>query len=105
MTDTAPDRPGATTSEHQITCGCQTWGTVGMILGIVVAAGGAVLEAVDLPGQWAAIAGAIVAAASAALKAITAAGYTRSRTEVKTAADSRRAWELRARSASSETRP
>lgn len=95
-------KPGQLTSEYGLARSCATWGTVGIILGIIVAAGGAVLEAVELPGRWAAIAGAIVAAASAAMRTLTAQGYIKSRCEVKTAADSRRAWEARAKAATPE---
>lgn len=80
-------KPGSTTSEYAIARAANTIGMIGLILGIIIAIGGGVLEAVELPGKWAAIVGAVVAGASAVQTALVSQGYIKSRTEVKVSAD------------------
>lgn len=74
--------PGAQTSEYQQAKSSSLWGTIGTVLGAVVA----MTPLVDASGnsKFAAIAGAIIAAASIAMKTLTTLGYIKSRTDVKT---------------------
>ena len=74
--------PGAQTSEYQQAKSSSLWGTLGTILGAVVA----MTPLIDASGnsKFAAIAGAIIAAASIAMKTLTTLGYIKSRTDVKT---------------------
>ena len=76
--------PGKQTSEYQQAKSSSLWGTIGTVLGAVVA----MTPLVDASGnsKFAAIAGAIIAAASIAMKTLTTLGYIKSRTDVKTVA-------------------
>jgi hypothetical protein len=76
--------PGTQTSEYQQAKSSSLWGTIGTVLGAVVA----MTPLVDASGssKFAAIAGAIIAAASIAMKTLTTLGYIKSRTDVKTTA-------------------
>lgn len=76
--------PGTQTSEYQQAQSSSLWGTIGTVLGTVVA----MTPLVDASGnsKFAAIAGAIIAAASIAMKTLTTLGYIKSRTDVKTSA-------------------
>ena len=78
--------PGIQTSEYQQAKSSSLWGTIGTVLGAVVA----MTPLVDASGssKFAAIAGAIIAAASIAMKTLTTLGYIKSRTDVKITATS-----------------
>ena len=76
--------PGKDTSEYQQAKSSSLWGTIGTVLGAIVA----MTPLVDASGssKFAALAGAIIAAASIAMKTLTTLGYIKSRTDVKTTA-------------------
>jgi hypothetical protein len=76
--------PGKETTEFQQAQSSSLWGTIGTILGAIVA----MTPLVDASGssKFAVIAGAIISAASIAMKTLTTLGYIKSRTDVKTAA-------------------
>jgi hypothetical protein len=75
--------PGKDTTEFQQAKSSSLWGTIGTVLGAIVA----MTPLVDASGnsKFASIAGAIIAAASIAMKTLTTLGYIKSRTDVKTA--------------------
>lgn len=78
-----PQTPGNQTTEYQQAKSSSLWGTIGTVLGAIVA----MTPLVDASGnsKFAAIAGAIISAASIAMKTLTTLGYIKSRTDVKTA--------------------
>jgi hypothetical protein len=75
--------PGKQTSEYQQAKSSSLWGTIGTVLGAIVAM--TPLVDANPSGKFAAIAGAIIAAASIVMKTLTTLGYIKSRTDVKTA--------------------
>ena len=81
--------PGTQTSEYQQAKSSSLWGTIGTVLGAIVA----MTPLVDASGssKFAALAGAIIAAASIAMKTLTTLGYIKSRTDVKITATSAKA--------------
>ena len=80
----SPVTSGAATTEHALAQSSSLWGTIGTLLGAVVA----MTPMVDSSSgsKFAVFAGLFISVASMAMKTLTTLGYIKSRTDVKTAA-------------------
>ena len=79
------NRSGKETSEYEMAKSANLWAAIGIVLGVIVASGPALIEQLD--GNAAVIVGGIITVASIAYRALVQAGYVRGRTEVKIAAE------------------
>jgi len=85
-----PVKPGALTTEYEQTKSAKVWAIVGVVLGFVLQAGGAVMASLTEAGTTGAIViivGAVLQVLAIAQKALVDLGYINSRTQVKTVAE------------------
>jgi hypothetical protein len=81
-------KPGEMTSEYRAARSGSAWGIVSAVLGVIMSAGSAVLQAVGADTKAGILAGAALAIVGVISKTLVDLGYIKSRTDVKVAARS-----------------
>jgi len=90
MAGESPVKPGKDTTEYEQTKSAKVWAIVGVILGVVLEVGGALMTTLTeagTAGVTVIIVGAVLQTLAVAQKALVDLGYINSRTQIKAAAE------------------